>query len=167
MIDFNTLYAQHSRHVFRFALSLSGNREMAEDITSETFVRVWSARDRVDLSTVIGYLITIARHLYLEQIRRDRSGGELAYDPPDSAPGPHAMAEGRSELDAVLTDLQGLPELDRAALLMRAQERLPYEEIGAALGIGAGAAKTKVHRARRKIAELRMHREESREKRHT
>lgn len=167
MIDFDTLYAQHSRDVFRFAVSLSGNRAMAEDITSETFVRVWSARDRVDIGTVIGYLLTIARHLYLEQLRSDRNRGELACDPPDGAPGPHALAEGRCELDAVLTDLQSLPELDRAALLMRAQDRLSYEEIAAALGIGAGAAKTKVHRARRKIAELRMLREDSREKRHT
>jgi RNA polymerase sigma-70 factor (ECF subfamily) len=167
LIDFDTLYAQHSRDVFRFALSLSGNQAMAEDITSETFVRVWSARDRLDLSTVIGYLMTIARHLYLEQLRRERGRGELAHDPPDHTPGPHALAEGRSELDAVLADLQALPELDRAALLMRAQEKLSYEEIAAALGIAAGAAKTKVHRARRKIAELRVLREESREKRNT
>jgi len=167
LTDFETLYAQYSRDVFRFALSLSGNLAMAEDITSETFVRVWMARDRLDLGTVIGYLMTIARHLYLEQLRHDRGRGEFASDPPDGSPGPHALAEGRSELDAVLADLQALPELDRAALLMRAQERLSYEEIAAALGIGAGAAKTKVHRARRRIAELRIHREENREKRHT
>ena len=72
MIDFDGLYALHARHVFRFALSLSGNRAMAEDIPSETFVRVWSARDRVDLAPVIGHLMTIARHLYLEQVRGDR-----------------------------------------------------------------------------------------------
>jgi DNA-directed RNA polymerase specialized sigma24 family protein len=63
MIDFDALYVRHARNVFRFALSLSGNHAMVEDITSETFVRVWSARDRVDLPTVIGYLMTIARHL--------------------------------------------------------------------------------------------------------
>jgi RNA polymerase sigma-70 factor, ECF subfamily len=159
VIDFDGLYALYARAVFHFALSLSGNRAMAEDITSETFVRVWSARDRVDLATVIGYLMTIARHLYLEQVRGDRGRQVLDCDCADAAPGPHALAEGRAELDAVLTDLQTLAEPDRAALLMRAHDQMPYEEIAAALRISVGAAKVKVHRARRKVAELRMNRE--------
>jgi RNA polymerase sigma-70 factor (ECF subfamily) len=159
VIDFEGLYGQHARAVFRFALSLSGNRAMAEDVTSETFVRVWSARDRVDLATVIGYLMTIARHLYLEQVRGDRGRQALDGDREDATPGPHALAEGRAELDAVLADLQTLAEPDRAALLMRARDQMPYEEIAAALKISVGAAKVKVHRARRKIAGLRMNRE--------
>jgi RNA polymerase sigma-70 factor (ECF subfamily) len=159
VIDFAGLYALHSRHVFRFALSLSGNGAMAEDITSETFVRVWSARDRVDLTTVIGYLITIARHLYLEEIRGDRGRQALNYEWADTTPGPHTLAEGRDELSAVLTDLQTLAEPDRAALLMRADDQMTYEEIAAALRMSVGAARVKVHRARRKLAELRMIRE--------
>jgi RNA polymerase sigma-70 factor (ECF subfamily) len=157
--EFETLYESHARAVFRFALSLSGNRAVAEDVTSETFVRVWSARERVDLSTVIGYLITIARRLYLEQLGRDRRHAAIDHDPADDAPGPHEQAEGRAELDAVLLDLQTLPEPDRAALLMRAEDQMAYEEIAAALGISPGAAKVKVHRARRRLAEMRMRRE--------
>jgi RNA polymerase sigma-70 factor (ECF subfamily) len=159
VIDFAGLYALHARHVFRFALSLSGNRAMAEDITSETFVRVWSARDRIDLATVIGYLMTIARHLYLEQVRGERGRQVLDCEWADATPGPHTVAEGRAELDAVLTDLQTLAEPDRAALLMRAEDQMTYEEIAAALRMSVGAAKVKVHRARRKLAELRMNRE--------
>jgi len=159
VIDFDALYTQHARDVFRFALSLSGNRAMAEDITSETFVRVWSARDRVEFATVIGYLMTIARHLYLEQIRGDRRRQTLDREREDRAPGPDTVAEGRAELDAVIADLQTLPEPDRAALLMRAQDRMSYEEIAAALKISVGAAKVKVHRARRKIVALHMNRE--------
>lgn len=158
MIDFTALYREHAGAVYRFALSLSGDRAQAEDITSETFVRVWTARDRVDLQTVAGYLITIARHLYLQGVSRERRRGALPADPPDENPGPHARAEGRAELDAVLADLQTLPETDRAALLMRASEQMSYEEIGAALGLTAGAAKVKVHRARLKLAERRMSR---------
>lgn len=58
----------------------------------------------------------------------------------------------------MIADLQTLPEPDRAALLMRAEEQMPYEDIAAALGITAGNAKVKVHRARLKLAELRMNR---------
>jgi RNA polymerase sigma-70 factor (ECF subfamily) len=167
VIDFDGLYALHARDVFRFALSLSGNREIAEDIMSETFVRVWSARDRVDLTTVIGYLMTIARHLYLEQVRGNHGRQVLDCDWQDATPGPHTLAEGRAELDAVLMDLQTLAEPDRAALLMRAQDQMPYEEIAAALRISVGAAKVKVHRARRKLAGLRMNRRVTSHERHT
>jgi RNA polymerase sigma-70 factor (ECF subfamily) len=158
VIEFETLYRGHAASVFRFALSLSGDRALAEDITSETFVRVWTARARVDVATVAGYLLTIARHLYVQGVTRERRRAALVHEPADGAPGPHALAAGRAELDAVLADLQTLPEPDRAALLMRAEDQMPYEDIAAALRITVGAAKVKVHRARLKLAEARMSR---------
>ena len=69
------------------------------------------------------------------------------------------LTEARAALDAVLADLQTLAEPDRAALLMRAEDQMPYEEIAAALGTTPGAVKVRVHRARRRLAELRMRRE--------
>jgi RNA polymerase sigma-70 factor, ECF subfamily len=157
--DFDALYRRYAPHVHRFALSLSGDKAAADDITAETFVRVWTARDRVELATVLGYLLTIARRLYLQGVSQQRRRGELDTDPPDRGPSPDVVTEQRAALDAVLADLQALPEVDRAALLMRAQDGLPYEEIGAALGISPGAAKVKVHRARQRLAARRTARE--------
>ena len=159
MIDFDALYAEHSGAVFRFALALSGNRATAEDIVSETFIRVWGARERLDLGTVIGYLLTIARHLYLEHSRRERGQSPLDPEARDAAADPLAALQHKDELDVLLADMQTLAEPDRAALLMRAQDRMPYEEIAAALQIGVSAAKVKVHRARRRMLELRWQRE--------
>jgi len=158
LIEFDALYRRHAGEVHRFALSLCGDRALADDVTAETFVRVWTARDRVDLATVTGYLLTIARHLILQERSRGRRRDPLDSDVADRAPGPHDRAEGRAELDAVLADLQTLSEPERAAVLMRAQEQMSYEEIAAALGITAGTAKVKVHRARLKLAELRLKR---------
>jgi RNA polymerase sigma-70 factor, ECF subfamily len=56
--------------------------------------------------------------------------------------------EKREEYEAVLKRMRGLPEMDRAALLMRAYGQTPYGEIADALGISIGSAKVKVHRAR-------------------
>lgn len=159
MIDFQSLYDAHAPAVLRFAYALSGDRTTAEDITSETFVRAWTARDRVDLTTVVGYLLTIARHLYLEGRRREDRHTTLDVEPADAGPGPHAIAATRAELDAVLADLQALSEVDRTALLMRADDQMSYEDISAALRITTGAAKVKVHRARRRLAERRLERE--------
>lgn len=68
-------------------------------------------------------------------------------------PGPDDVARGQSDLRVVLTALAALPEIDRAAALMRADDALTYDEIAAALGISVAAAKVKVHRARLKLAE--------------
>ena len=46
MISFHELYERHARDVYRFALFLTGNPATAEDLTSETFVRAWTARSR-------------------------------------------------------------------------------------------------------------------------
>jgi RNA polymerase sigma-70 factor (ECF subfamily) len=168
MIDFAGLYREHARELHRFALFLGGDAALADDLVAETFVRLWSARERLDLSTVRGYLYTIARNLFLHDRRRRRTaapaGGrgpaEGVLDAlPDRRPDPERSALDRDELRATLEALQELPELDRAAILLRADGELGYEEIGAALGLSAGAARVKVHRARQRLAAARARRE--------
>jgi RNA polymerase sigma-70 factor (ECF subfamily) len=51
--------------------------------------------------------------------------------------------------------LREIPEVDRAALLMRVDEGLPYEEVAAALGLPLATVKVKVHRARLRLAQIR------------
>ena len=155
MTSFGDLYRQHAPDVFRFALYLCGNRSDAEDITAETFVRAWTAPEPIRMATVKGYLFTIARNLFLKSLRQRSRHTELADTLPDSGPGPHVRAEQDSEVRAVMDELQKLPEIDRAALLMRASHEMPYEEIARALGISLAAVKVKIHRARLAVAHLR------------
>lgn len=152
MIDVAQLYRAHSGDLHRFALFLSGDPALAEDLVAETFIRLWNARERVDLATVKGYLFTIARNLFLQQRRGKRDVTALDEQLADRGPGPETRALARSDLRATLAALQDLPEMDRAALLMRADDGLPYEEIAAALGLSPAAARVKVHRARLKLA---------------
>ena len=154
MSDFEALYERHAADVFRFALYLCGDRAQAEDITSETFVRAWSVRDGLRAPTVKAYLFAIARNLYREDRRRSWRRSELSESVEDVGPGPHAEAAARAELELVMEALQSLPEADRAALLMRAQDQMPYEEIAATLGLSLAAARVKVHRARVRLAAL-------------
>jgi RNA polymerase sigma-70 factor (ECF subfamily) len=139
--------------VHRFVLFLSGDPSLADDILSETFIRLWHARGRVDLTTVRGYLLAIARNLFLAECRRSRRMTTLDERAQDTRPSPDRRAQSRIELQAVLAALQTLPEIDRAAVLLRAEEGMSYDEVAAALGISPGAARVKVHRARLKLAE--------------
>ena len=72
MVGFHDLYEQHWRDVYRFALFLSGNPVHAEDLTSETFVRAWTARGSIREATVRAYLLTITRNLHRDSRRRER-----------------------------------------------------------------------------------------------
>lgn len=149
-IDFTELYARYSRDVFRFVLYLCGNREDAEDITSETFVRAFASSESIEMPTVKSYLFAIARNLFLMGLR---SRHRRALDPPgpnlpDASPGPQQQFEHRSTLNFVWNRVSSLPEPDRSALLMRALHSMPYEEIARALKISVSSAKVKVHRAR-------------------
>ena len=155
MIDFGTVYERHANDVFRFALYLTGNRTVAEDVTAEAFARAWAAVDRIRFGTVKAYLIAIARNLCLDACRELTSSGELPTSVPDQRPDSARSTENKLELDQVISDLRRLSDIDRAALLMRAEEELSYEEIAVALGITVTAAKVKVHRARKRLLELR------------
>jgi RNA polymerase sigma-70 factor (ECF subfamily) len=148
MTDFSALYAKYAVDVFRFAMYLSGNRGEAEDITSETFVRAWAAPEPIALATVKGYLLTIARNLFLQELRKKSRAVPLHDNLRDPHPGPEAETEKKAEYVAVMAGLQQLPELDRAALLMSAFEGMPYAEVARALGISLAAVKMKIHRSR-------------------
>ncbi len=63
------LYRSHAEDVFRFSLYLSGNWVLSQDLTSETFVRAWTASVPLQTSTAKGYLFAIARNLYLDSPR--------------------------------------------------------------------------------------------------
>ena len=153
LVDFSALFLAHARELRRFAVCLSGDASVADDLVSEAFVRAWTVRERVEMATVRGYLFAIVRNLFLNQRRRERREVALDEQLADGRPGPDQRAGDQRDLQVVLAALARLPEIDRAAVLMRADEGVPYEEIAAALGISTVAAKVKVHRARLKLAE--------------
>ncbi len=155
MTSFGELYRKYAPDVYHFALYLSGERGEAEDITSETFVRAWASSERIRTATVKGYLFTIARNLFLQGLRKKSRHVALDEELRDAQAGPDARAEQKAELRAVLVGLQKLPEIDRAALVMRAFDDMPYEEIARALGISLAAVKVKVHRARLALSNIR------------
>ena len=159
LADFAELYRDHAHAVHRFALFLSGDPAMADDLTSEAFVRVWTARSRVDLSTVRGYLFAIVRNLHLQELRRERRHAPIDDRIATGEAGPEERASDRSTMRAVLAALDTLSHVDRTAVLMRAGDGLPYEEIARVLEISVAAAKVKVHRARLRLAGILNHME--------
>jgi len=153
-ISFEELWQRWSPDVFRFALALTRNQAEAEDVTSETFLRVWSSPVPVRMPSVRAWLLTIARNLVLSEARRSWRSQPL----PDDLPGTRSLASGieaRLELESVLESMAELPELDRAALVLRFHHDLPYSEIAAVLGLTEQSARARVFRVRVRLAEAR------------
>ncbi len=161
VISFNNIYQRYAQDVYRFSFWLCGNSDEAKDITSETFIRLWTAKNDIIVETVKAYLFTIARNLFLQRQRSPKQMVELDANMIDPAPRPDALAETRSELQNVLTALQMLPEVDRAALIMRAYEDLSYQEIARVLGLSVPAIKVKIHRGRLRLASITSIKEEN------
>jgi len=148
------LYSRYADEVYRFAYWLTGNPHDAQDITSETFVRAWTAPEEPRLETVKAYLFTIARNLQRKQWRHQSRLDVLDEAMADRAAQPDEAAVDQDEFQRTLKAVHALPEIDRTVLLLRAEQGLSYEAIAAQTGLSVVAAKVKVFRARAKLAAL-------------
>lgn len=153
-IGFEELYDRYAADVYRFSFWLSGDSATAKDITSETFVRVWTSESEIRFETVKAYLFAIARNLYLHEQRTMRRSAPIATEMADTVAQPDEVAATRLELERTLKALQSFPEIDRTVLIMRAQDGLSYAEIARATGLSLSAVKVKVFRTRTKLQSL-------------
>jgi len=156
MTDIESLYKRYAPDVRRFVLFLSGDPVIADEITSDTFMSAWLARERIRQPTVKSYLFAIARNLYRDMQRRQERHAELDEHMTDKRINAQTQMEQTAEVRTVLAGLQQLPEIDRTALLMRALDEMPYEEIAETLGIPVGTARLKVYRARLRLMQTRQ-----------
>lgn len=150
-MTFEQLYTTYFPDVYRFAVWLTRDKTRAEDVAAETFVRAWGKRDRLRTETLKGYLFAIARNIFIKQHNVDNKNERLPEEMLDGAPDPHRTAAARMDLDRVTRALVGMPSSDRLALFLRTEHSLPYEEIARILQISTGAARVRVHRARRRL----------------
>ena len=153
-LTFHDLYERYAGDVYRFAHWLTGNPDDARDITSETFVRAWTAPEEPRMATVKAWLFTIARNLHRKQWRRQSRLESLDETMPDRKTAPDTAAAEQDEFRVAWALVQSLPEADRTLLLLRAEQEMSYEEIATVTGLTVATAKVKVFRARARLAAL-------------
>jgi RNA polymerase sigma-70 factor (ECF subfamily) len=159
VLKFRDLYRSYATEIYRFAIWLTGNRLDAEDITSETLIRAWAHGGKIRTETLRAFLFTVTRNVYLEYQRKAKRQVSLEDTYPDPSPGPDRLVESKLELQQIQNDLQALPEIDRAAFLLRIQHDLPYAEIARVLELSLSNTKVKIHRVRKKLIFSRIDKE--------
>jgi RNA polymerase sigma-70 factor (ECF subfamily) len=155
----NSLLEDWVPRVYRFALRLTGDPGVAEELTQETFLRAWRSRSRLrDARAARVWLFRIAANIWRDQLRRGRSpvaqAGLLEDAEPGKMPAPERQAEGREELSRALDAMAALPARQREVLHLSASEGLSIAEVAEVLGISADAAKSSLSLARKKLREL-------------
>ena len=156
---------EHSARVYRLAYRLTGNTADAEDLTQETFLRVFRSLHEYSPGTFEGWLHRITTNLFLDQARRrvrmrvDPLGESAEALPANAEQGsPERRFEhGNLDLD-VQAALDALPPAFRAAVVLRDIEGLSYEEIATTLGISMGTVRSRIHRARAQLRSALAHR---------
>jgi RNA polymerase sigma-70 factor (ECF subfamily) len=156
MPSWDELVRQHADRVYRLAYRLSGNPHDAEDLTQETFIRVFRSVQNYQPGTFEGWLHRITTNLFLDMVRRrGRIRMEALPEDYDRVPADDPNPEQIYHDSRLGPDLQAaldsLPPEFRAAVVLCDVEGLSYEEIGATLGVKLGTVRSRIHRGRQAL----------------
>jgi RNA polymerase sigma-70 factor, ECF subfamily len=157
---FAHLVETYQTPVYNLCYRMLGNAQEAEDAAQETFWRAYQAINRYDPSRPFGtWLLSIAAHYCIDQQRRKRVPTldvdlMTDMDAPDPAPQPEKVLGQQQEKEAIARVLENLNEQDRAIIVLRYWQEYSEEEIGQALSLSVSAVKSRLHRARRQLAQL-------------
>jgi RNA polymerase sigma-70 factor (ECF subfamily) len=156
---FTNLVEMYQRPVFNLCYRMLQNAGDAEDAAQETFLRAYKSINRYDESRPFAtWLLSIAAHYCIDQLRKQRMTIISMEDSPyieviDNSPGPEASLSRRQEQERVRASLKSLSPVDRAAIVMYYWNDFSYQEIGQALDLTESAVKSRLHRARRSMAQ--------------
>ena len=159
---FEALLRRHRAPLFSFLLRMLGDRERAEDLAQETFLRIvkgaqaWEERARFQ-----SWMYAIARNLCTDRARRDRfrktesldqepvegAGGTIVDGVPDPGPLPDQAAESERLRPLLQRALLSLPPDQREVFILREQAGLPFREIAAITGANENTVKSRMRYA--------------------
>jgi RNA polymerase sigma-70 factor (ECF subfamily) len=164
---FEALVLDNQRKVYHLALKITGNEDDAQDIAQEAFIRAYAGlRSFRGDSRFSVWLYRLVYNLCIDFTRKkqrvtvtsltavDEDGEQSDIEIPDLRYAPEGVAEKRELREAVARGIDALPPKHREILVMREVTGLSYEDIGRTLGISEGTVKSRLSRARLRLAAL-------------
>ena len=163
---FLKLVHKHKAQVYQNALYLLRNREDAEDITQETFIKAWEYRAKLRPKTARAWLLKCTQNLCFNLLRRHKfqvhltEGDEAELETlmhthsGQSNPSPDEIVIQRELKESVHCAISKLPPDMRAVIIMRELDGMSFKEIAEVLEKPEGSVKSIAFRARKKLREL-------------
>jgi len=142
-------------HLRAFGRSLSGSRDVADDLVQETLMKAWAARSRFQAGTNMrAWTFIILRNHFLSQMRRARFKGEWDELVADRLLSAAAGQEKQIELGDLQRALMQLPQSQREALILVGAGGFAYEEAAEICGVAVGTIKSRVARGRSALEQI-------------
>ncbi|HMM22969.1 MAG TPA: sigma-70 family RNA polymerase sigma factor [Selenomonadales bacterium] len=153
---FAKLVEQYQNRIVAVAYGVAGNRQDAEDIAQDTFIKAYKGINSLQEDGVFyRWLVRIAVNTAISHKQSGRSGEliplESIAEPVDQGETPEAYLERRGEEERIQEMLAPLPSDSRAVLVLREIEGLGYEEIAKVLEIPIGTVRSRIHYARDRL----------------
>lgn len=158
------LLPQFRRKVFSLAYSYLHNRDAAEDVTQEVFIKVWRALPTFDgRASVSTWIYTIARNASLSALRSRRhfdslsdpevlAKAETGRDPVDGLN--RSSVETTADAETIMRMVEQLPDKQRQVVTLFYMQEQSHEEVATMLAMPVGTVKTLLHRARAKLGSI-------------
>ena len=155
---FVSLYNRYKDAVYAFCVKMLLNKELAQDVTQDTFLRIYENRERLlKTDSFKAWLFTIARNQCLNQLRRNN--WHVPMDPEMVDPGmmsgskhtPVSDLEKSERIQLVNRFLAELKPDYREVIILREYQNMSYEEIAAVTRSTLSAIKSRLFKARRKL----------------
>ena len=157
-------YLEYIDGLYSYAMVLTRNHAEAEDLVQETYAKALKAWIKLHPdSNVKGWLFTILRNLWLNQLRKVRNGPQMidmeaengvANAVVETSKNSHDLYVSKLEVEQVRTAIQALPAKFREIILLREYEDLSYQEIANQLGRPVGTVMSRLGRARAMLRKL-------------
>ena len=153
---FGQIVRKYHRLVIDVSYRLSGDPELADDVAQDTFLRAWQQLPGFEphhQGSLRAWLCRISRNRTIDLLRRQRPHAELDPTLPSAADRPLPAVLAHERITMVRTAVSDLPEPGRTALILREYGDLSYAEIAATLDIPIGTVMSRLHNARRRLAQ--------------
>ena len=149
---------QHSRAIGFYAFRMLGNKDSAEDIAQETFLRLWTHADRwqSDKASVSTWLHRIAHNLCIDMMRKDRSTqhDEIDDEIPDQRQDIEQQQEQVERQHRLQAALLSLPERQRSAIVLTHYQGLGNQAVATIMDLSVDALESLLARSRRALRTL-------------
>lgn len=148
------LYDACYMRVFSYAVTLSGDRDLAEELAQETFFRAFTRLDSFrGESDEVTWLCAITKNLFADEMRRRGRTGEIPEDASAGAPGVDQTVADRDDSFRIHLALHSLEEPYREVFELRVFGELSFRQIGRIFSKTENWARVTYHRARIKLRE--------------
>ncbi|NLH99844.1 MAG: sigma-70 family RNA polymerase sigma factor [Chthonomonadales bacterium] len=165
--EFEKLVARTKRQAYNMAYRMTGNREAAEDLTQEAYLRAYRSFDKYNRSMPFeNWLFRILSNLFVDSLRRrpkqaplslDRALGgadgddEYSFEIADHESDPEQIILKDIMDERLQEGIEALPKHFRTAVLLCDVEGMSYEEIANAMNTSVGTVRSRIHRGRMQL----------------